>query len=238
MNYMKAYTFLWNGPRGTSNILWGSLAIFSNSFVPLLGYFVWIGYMSEVVRDLERDPELNDHPDFDPNRFSDYLSSGVWPVLTGMLIAIIAIPLLMIIYALGGLVWFFTQEPFAGIGVVLLLAFPMQIVLTLLTWPILLHVQIRKQLEFWEALRFARSMFSKIWGQMLTTFFIYMIFAVVISILGMLLCCVGYYPAMVILLGAQEHLLLQLYRLYLQEGGDPIEPPEVEEDEEPRRRRR
>jgi hypothetical protein len=236
MNYMKAYSFLWNGPRGMNNILWGSLALLTTGFVPLLGYFVWFGYMSEVVRDLERDPDLTNHPDFDPNRFSDYLSHGVWPMLTNMLVQLLSIPVLIMAYASGGLVWYLTDQPIAGVLVVCVVAFPLTIIITLITWPILLHVQLRKKLEFWAALRFSMDMFKTIWGQMLTTFFIHVLFSMSIIGVGLLLCCVGVYPAAIILIGAQEHLLIQLYRVYLQEGGDPIEPPE--EEEEPRRRRR
>ena len=43
-----------------------------------------------------------------------------------------------------------------------------------------------------------------------------------LSFAGMLACYVGLYPAMVIQSLAQQHYVVQLYRQYLDEGGEPI----------------
>jgi hypothetical protein len=55
-----------------------------------------------------------------------------------------------------------------------------------------------------------------------------------VALLGYLACFIGVYPAVVILGMAQQHLVAQLYRLYLDEGGQPINSPseQIEFDEE------
>jgi hypothetical protein len=49
-----------------------------------------------------------------------------------------------------------------------------------------------------------------------------MLTASLVLLLGLLLCCVGTYPATALVMLAQAHLYLQLYELFLQRGGEPI----------------
>ena len=46
-----------------------------------------------------------------------------------------------------------------------------------------------------------------------------------VTLLGMLVLCVGMYPAIAIYMFAFNHQAYQLYELYLQRGGEPIPLP-------------
>ena len=69
MEYLKPYTYFVKTERGTTNVLWGSLALFSTSIIPIIGQVVVFGYQAEVAEDLKNDPEIAEHRDFDPNKF-------------------------------------------------------------------------------------------------------------------------------------------------------------------------
>jgi hypothetical protein len=44
----------------------------------------------------------------------------------------------------------------------------------------------------------------------------------IVGTIGLLVCCVGFYPATTLVMLAQAHIWFQLYQLYLARGGTPI----------------
>jgi len=222
MNYKAPYTYFWGKPNsGTRNLLWGSLALLSAQVIPIVGQVVWFGYQAEVLDELERDPDIRDHPDFDISRFSEYLGRGIWVFLMQLLVGVFAgmLALLAVVPALIAAAQY--QEPLLIlVGYVLMI--PMILIGTIFAWPLTLHVQLTRGFRFGAAMRFTSSFVKKLWGQLLVTLLVHMLISSVLVFGGILLCCIGLFPAIILQLMAQAHYMVQLYRIYLAEGGEPI----------------
>ncbi|OWK36511.1 DUF4013 domain-containing protein [Fimbriiglobus ruber] len=225
MQYIKPYTYFVKKPGGMTNLMWGSLALFSTSFIPLIGQLVLLGYQSEIVDDLENDPDIADYPDFDTSRFVPYLTRSVWPLVAQLIVGVVLLGLIFISFVVGVGAWFLTKEPLVGVLVGLVLVCPLTIFGTMLSWPMMLHAQLSQQFQFGLSLRFTNEFVRKVGGQMFVTVIVHIVIAMAITMVGMLFFCVGMYPATVIGLMAQEHYMVQLYRLYLDQGGEPIGGP-------------
>ena len=222
MQYIKPYTFFVKKPGGMTNLMWGSLALLTTSVIPIIGQLVLLGYQSEIVEDLEKDPDIADYQDFDINRFVDYLTRSVWPFVAQLIVGVAVLGMMFVALAVGIGTWAVSHEPLAGVVVGLVLLFPLVMFGTMLSWPMMLHAQLRQQFLFGEALRFTGQFVRKVGGQMFVTLMVHFLISMALMSVGMLALCVGIYPASVIAVMAQEHYLVQLYRLYLEQGGEPV----------------
>jgi hypothetical protein len=227
MKYKKAYTYFLNGSRGTPNLLSGSLLLASTMIIPIIGQMIWLGFQTLVVRTLEKDRDPATLPRFDSHRISEYISLGVNPFVMSLIVGIISAFAGMVISGLGIFVVSMSREPLAYLTVILPMI-PVIVGLTLYTIPMVLFAQLQsKGLRIRGAFRFAHRMVRLIWPQMLVTIVIHYTIAMVLGTAGLLCCCVGIFPAQVVILMAQDHLALQLYDHYLERGGVPIgEEPE------------
>jgi hypothetical protein len=234
MRYGKPYTYFLNKPGGTINTLYGSALLLSTSVVPVVGQIVVLGYQAEIAEDLVRDPELEDYSDFDFNRFVQYLTRGLWPFVVVFVIGLAVLGLMGVAAAAGVAVAVLTEQWVFGVLVGLVLLLPLTILGTMVQWPMLLHVQLSRELRPGEAVRFTASYIRKVGGQLFLSLVAHLLISSVLTVAGLLVLCIGVYPVTMILLMAQEHYMIQLYRLYLDEGGEPIggavEMLEIEED--------
>ncbi len=225
MQYVKPYTYFVNKPGGTTNLLYGALMLLSTAVVPLLGQIVVLGYQAEVAEDLERDPDLADYSDFDFNRFVQYLTRGLWPFVALLLIGLVVAGLVFLAVAVGFAAAYLTQEWVVGVILGVVLIIPLTLLGTMLQWPVLLHTQLSREFRFGHAVRFTSSFVRTVGGQLFVSLLVHTLISIPLSVVGLLLCFVGIYPAAAIQLMAQEHYMIQLYRLYLDEGGEPIGGP-------------
>ena len=53
---------------------------------------------------------------------------------------------------------------------------------------------------------------------------VFAILTIGVAMLGMLLFCVGYLPAIGVIMGAGMNMLAQWYEVFLSRGGEPIPP--------------
>lgn len=222
MQYGTAYGYFLNREGGTKSTLLASLALGSTAFIPIVGQLVFFGYQAEVTEDLERDPDLADHDDFNFDHFSRYLKRGVWPFVMQLIVGAIAGLGVVAAIALGFAAAAALNAPWAGFAVYFALLIPAVFVSSLFSLPLMLHVQLTGALRVGAAFAFASRFLGKLWGQCLVTLFVHFLISGVLTTVGLMLCCVGVYPATVVVLMAQDHLSVQLYRLYLAEGGEPV----------------
>ena len=237
MQYIKPYTYFVQKEGGTNNLLMGSLCMFTTSFIPIVGQIVLMGYQAEVAEDLEKDHDISDHTNFEFNRFSQYLGRGVWVFLIQLILFAVIMLTAMISIGTGLLIYALLPGdigPFVGIGVGFLLYMILATMVTMFTWPMTLHVQLSRGFYFGSALRFSTSFIKKLSGQLLVSLLAHMFITSILMVAGMLVFCIGIFPAATISLMAQEHFMIQLYRIYLNEGGDPIgsDLEQLEFDEE------
>ena len=237
MQYIKPYTYFVQKEGGTNNLFMGSLCMLSTQIIPIVGQIVLMGYQAEVAEDLEKDPDISDHANFNFNHFSRYLGRGVWVFLIQLILA----GLILLGLILSGGVGFATYSGiqgdvgiYVGIGVGFLCYIAFTIMVTMFTWPMTLHVQLSRGFHFGSALQFSMSFIKKLSGQLFISLLAHMFISSALMMAGMLVFCIGIFPAATISLMAQEHFMIQLYRIYLDEGGDPIgsESKQLEFDEE------
>jgi hypothetical protein len=234
MQYLKPYTFFLNKPNGSKNLLWGFLCYLSSFVIPLIGPLVWMGYIVDCIRTLKQDPNIEDHPDFDPNKFAEYLGLGIWPLAMNLVVGLFFFFIIMIVTAVAFGVGYATKEPLIGIAILVVGYFPLLFGMAFITWPMNLHSQLRSSLELGEAIRFTIRFLKLVGGQSFISLIVHFFIANLLAIAGLLLCFIGVYAAMAVITMAQEHYMIQLYRLYLDEGGEPIPEPEVKEKKKKR----
>ena len=108
----------------------------------------------------------------------------------------------------------------------------MMVGLTIL-WPMEYHAQVTRKFSPIEELKFALRFARVCWFSTFVAVLMFNMLSSVCSLLGVLLCYIGLYPAFVIQQMAEQHLMSQLYLHYLEEGGEPLVRPEVSEDRRP-----
>jgi hypothetical protein len=231
MQYLKPFSFFISRPGSTTNLLSAAVCI----LIPIIGPIVLLGYRAEVAEDLDRDPDLEDYPDFQFDRFGDYLGLGFYPFLYQLIISLVGGGVAIVG---GGGIGFavyklIDQEPggmIAGIIVGFVIYMTVAIGIALVLWPMELHAQLTRRFAFFEALAFASRLLKRVWGQAIISVIVFYFLSVVIVIIGYLACIVGVYASIAIMFMAQQHYMAQLYRLYLEEGGEVIKQYNDDDD--------
>jgi Protein of unknown function (DUF4013) len=223
MNYMRAYRFVFDSPKWMANLLAAAICV----LVPVAGEMVLFGYGFNFIESLNRRKNTR-APDFDTNRLSEYLLRGLWPWLARF---VASLPLgfvfaaFYLCFILG--IAFAPDKQRSIVALVFIpLFFLVVIVLALVVNLVLTPITLRAGLtqEFGQAfsIDFAKDFIKRVWKETVLASLFLFASSFVLSLIGMMLCFVGLYPAMGLLMLAQFHLWHQLYELYLERGGTPI----------------
>lgn len=247
MQYLQPFLYYVKKPKtGFTNVLIGCLA----PLIPIAGEMVLLGYRAEVSEELERDPDLKEHPDFSLDKLAAYLQRGVWPYLSRLISYLVLLTLGAIVSVLVGIgLYQAVPEPLLCIGAGYLTYFVCFILSNTLVWPMEYHAQITRKFAPLDDFKFALRFAGVCWLSTLVAVLMHTMFGFVALFLGMLLLWIGIYPAIVIVQMAEQHLMTQLYLHYLDEGGEPISRPEIipelrlndddfDDDERPKRAHR
>src|SRR5262245_55760627 len=95
IEYMRSYNYIFENPNWVMNVLWGFLCILSTALIPILGQLVLLGYQYEVVEALFLARGAR-YPDFDINRFAEYLGRSIWPFLVQLVVSLVLVPIMLI----------------------------------------------------------------------------------------------------------------------------------------------
>ncbi len=234
--YLRAYNYIFENPNWLMNVVWWSLCILVAGFLPVLPYLVVIGHMFEMIVSLHATRGTR-YPDFDLNRFGEYLSRSIWPFLVGI---IFFLPMFVLIYAgialsvgvgiaaaaaggndvgpvLGLLI--------GGCGFVVVFVFVLAV--GLLATPMMLRAGLQENFAAGFDLGWAFDFVKKTWLEMILATLFVQLTGIVLSILGFMALCIGIYPASALMMMAHTYMQYQLYQLYLSRGGQPIaiKPP-------------
>jgi len=228
VQYLQPFLYFARKPKtGFSNVLLGCLA----PLIPVVGEVVLLGYRAEVSDQLKRDPDLRDHPDVSLDKLGLYLQRGVWPFVARLLFAILFVPPALLLSAAAGFgVYQLVPEFWLGLGVYASLYFFLAMLGFTLLWPMEYHAQVMRKFAPLEDLKFAIRFARVCWLSTLISVLMYTMFSFLLTTIGLCLFCVGWYPALVIQQMAEQHLMTQLYRLYLEEGGEPLVRPALPDD--------
>jgi hypothetical protein len=229
--YLRAYNYIFENPNWINTVLMWSLCALVAGFIPILPYLLIIGHMFEMVESLYLTRGTR-YPDFDFNRFSEYLGRGIWPLLVGF---IAMLPLLVIIYGgMFGVIFAAAGAAAAGgdelgpvlavivglFGFVLLMA--LAIGVGLLLTPMALRAGLQQDFAAAFDFGWAMDFVKKTWVEMILSMLFMNLTGVLLELIGLLALCIGIYPAMAIMMMGQTYMLYQLYALYLSRGGTPI----------------
>lgn len=230
MQYMRAYQFIMDKKNWFMNILMGVVC----SMIPVIGNIVFDGYLFEVIESLHRDPERKEYPDFDFNRFTKYLMRGVWPFLVNLILGlIISLPLSLIAAVIMiALIAGTKGAPAAVIGgylLVIVISLAAGILVACIGWPAMLCAGLSEEFNFAKMSAFVRDFLPRVKKELILAILFVVGTGIVFSFVGMCALFVGIYFAAVAINMAAHHLMFQLYELYLERGGTPIQSKEDRE---------
>ena len=233
MQYLQPFLYFARKPRtGFINVLCACLC----PFIPIAGVMILLGYRSQVSEALERDPDLKDHPDFEFGKIGAYVQSGIGPFLARLVYSVFAVPPAAAVAVATGIgTHALAPEPLLAIAVGFLAFMSLMLLGMTLLWPMEYHAQVTGKFSPLAEFRFALGFARLCWLPTLVAVLMFSMFSSIVSLLGLMLFYIGLYPAYVIQNMAEQHLMSQLYLLYLEEGGEPIRTfAEVEDDVPPR----
>lgn len=231
MQYQLAFGyFVGQRPNGWTNLLLATVCL----FIPVVGPLVLLGYQAEVSERLLRDPDLRRHPDFKFDRFGELLTRGLWPFLVSLLVALVAVPVMMLaVFAAMGVGA--ATDPLLGFALATLIYVGGIVGLNAVVIPIQFHAELANRFDLGGGFRFTMSFLKLVGGRALVAYLVFSLLTIPLMLAGMLACFVGMYPASVVAVMAGQHLMVQLYLDYLDRGGEEI--VKTPTDGERRRRR-
>jgi hypothetical protein len=226
LEFLRMYNYVFENPNWLTNILLTALCM----LIPVIGGLIAIGYQFEAVSMLLLTQGAR-YPDFNFNRFADYLLRGLWPflvqliasfVLTPILLVTIGAPILMLVGVASAAEDAMPFVLLIGIPVVVLVSILFSIPVTMLLMPLMLRAGLAQ--DFAEGFNFGWAMdfLKRTWKEMFLGLLFLSVTAAVLGILGVLACYVGLFVVMPFVILAQAHLYYQLYVLYLSRGGTPV----------------
>jgi hypothetical protein len=221
MRFMQAFRYILDRPGGLVNLL----LIVVCQFIPVVGRIVVLGYRAEVSVALDHDPKMMRHPKFDFNRFGEYLARGVWPFLIDLLLRVPQFFFLFVLFFVSIAVNLQGPNNFAFmIFIIMELCYVLaELLHFILSVPMQFHAEITGRFDLGGAYRFTCSFWSTVGWVAIGTGLVFAFLACLVFIAGLLFFCVGIYPAHALIEMAGQHLMVQLYRVYLARGGEPLE---------------
>lgn len=182
------------------------------------------GVMEVLPVDEDHDSGL--YPDFTFNRFADYLMRGIWPFLVqlivGLVIGMIAAVFLILGIVLAGVAARAADSAvlfFVVYGLCLLLYVFLMTLVGILTVPLYLRAGLNCDFASAFSLEFFRDFLKRVGKEVVLAELFLMATGFLLAMLGLLLCYVGTFPVIALVLYARHHLEYQLYELYLERGG-------------------
>ena len=236
LQYLRMYRYVFENPNWATNFGWSMLALASQAIIPFVGNFVLLGYLYEMVESLHRNPHRM-YPDFDINRFTDYLSRGIWPFLVSLIVSIPMAGVFMMCYfggMIGTIVAVESESEAVQMGmailipVVILLVFGLVLLLNMITVPFMLQAGLARNLSTDGGLCFRRvRQFMKLtWKELLLGSLFLSVTAIPLFFAGLACCYVGVFAVGPWITFAGTHMQYQLYEIFLARGGEPIPLPQ------------
>jgi hypothetical protein len=227
MKYWRSYSYFFDSPQWTMNLLLGAVC----SLIPVLGGIVFAGYGYEVVEAMHRRGKDDQYPDFDFNRFIQYLIRGCWPFIWQLIVGVPVFFVIWFLYFIFMMIFIgsadsreFVAPPafFLLFIIFFVLVLTLALAVSVVLAPLLLRSGLSQGLGFEQAVPFLQDFLKRVGKEVVLVQLFVFGTAIVILPIAELMCILPVFPAMVVVQMAQFHLLYQLYGLYLQRGGMPI----------------
>lgn len=219
VDYLEIFGKVFEHPNWFVNILLTGLV----AFIPFIGAMVVNGFGINLVNERSTG-RTNSYPDFDFNRFGDYLLRGVWMFLVALIVGLCMFPIYIVEMVV------VAAAHASGSDVVMLLAnlfhfffiFGANVFLQLIILPMGFRAGMTN--NFGEAFNvgWIKDFLSKMWLEQIAGLLIWMVLSWFIMLIGMLAFCIGMIPAIGVVMIAYWNLVSQLYQVYIGRGGQPI----------------
>jgi len=227
MDWGESLSYVFRHPNWLMTMLFGTIC----QFIPVVGPLVFMGYQFETVIDLTVNQGAT-YQAFDFNRFVPYLKRGVWPFLVALVIGLCLVPALYVLLVIGVIAIAAIASaagedagPIVGLvlgGLGFLCFMALAMALNVLVQPMLLRAALTQQFGQAFQFSFVRDFVQRVGKEMLLAILYQMVVGMLITMVGMIACFVGVYPAIIIVMLMQAHLQFQLYELYRARGGEVI----------------
>lgn len=231
LNYFESIKYIWSNPNWLVNLLFAALCGIAGGVIPVLPGLVLLGYQAEIFEGVFLYPTQH-YPDFKLDRLTEYLVRGLWPFVVMLVAGIACAPLMLLavgmplaLTAIAGVATLGDEAPVAILLVlpfILLLMIATAILLNLAIVPLLLRAVLTQDLAKTFDLHFARDFIQRVWKEALLSGLFLIAVAFGAQVLGLAMACVGILFTVPIVQFVQAHLAVQLYRIYLARGGEPI----------------
>jgi hypothetical protein len=255
MHYIQSYRFIFRSPKWLTNLALVGVCL----LIPWIGQIVLIGYFFELIdvwlyrQRMERakalsdpagalgeqvmdalpadeDHEVGSYADFNFNRFSEYLTRGIWPFLVRMIanmaVGFVAGFLLMAGMMIAGFASAAADSPvlfFVLYGLFWVFYAFMMMLMGILTAPMYLHAGLSGDFGSSFSMEFYRDFMKRVGKEVVLVELFMAATGTVLVIVGLALCYIGIFPALTLIQYAHHHLEYQLYELYLERGGMLVE---------------
>ena len=230
MKYTDSVSDFFKSPKWMMNLLLGGVCV----LIPVVGPMVVMGWLITGFWG-RQDERFETFPEFDFSHFGKYLERGLWPFLVafvvGVGVSILLVPLVWIlmipVMVAGGV----SSGGDANLGgclavmmtIVMMLVWAVAIVVMMLVLvPLKIRASLTQDFAASFDMAFVKRFVALTWKEMVVSSLFILGASVVLTLLGMLVLCVGMYFAMVLIYFSWTHLNKQLYTLYVSRGGEPV----------------
>jgi hypothetical protein len=229
MDHRRALAYVFERPGWPTTVLLVTLA----TLVPLVGPVVALGYQSVLAEHFDRHGDRN-WPPFDFARFSDYLQRGLRLLVVTIVVSVVVTPIAMAVLVVGNAIAILLYDPdvaltIAAVGCVVIVEAVLFLAVIYgglaLATPLWVKAALDPDIGAIFDARFVRDFLARTWKPVLASHAFMLLLSTGLMLGGMLLCFVGIFPAMTLLLLVQPHVYAQLNRLYRERGGLEAAPP-------------
>lgn len=193
------------------------------TLIPIVGPMVSMGYLYRRYVGVR-----NGIPaaDFDFSFFSEHLQAGLWPMISGLVAALVAVPVIllaMLPMAIGPMI---APDNEAIIAICMIIGVLLYVGAILVMMVAVMPIQLRSGLMMDFKAGFSKSFIidfiKKVGLSLLLWYMLLMIVVMPLALVGYFALFVGVYAVSAWAQVASMHLLFQHYDLYLEKGGQPI----------------
>jgi hypothetical protein len=223
IKYMRSYTHVFERDDWFVNLLVSSVCF----FIPVIGPLVFMGYQYQVIEGFIRRPNEK-MSKFKFNQFTLMLSRGIYPVVASLVLQVLMAPFYWMIFSMITAFALLLKHGassaltiFAAIFIVFAI-FVISFVIHLIMGPLMLRAGLSQSFSETFNFRWIYRFVKTMWSKEIMSVLFFMISRMIILIIGMLMCCVGFFPAAALVMLAMTHLTYQQYEIFLANGGEPI----------------
>jgi hypothetical protein len=253
MQLMAAYRFIFWNPKWPTIILIGCLSMLVPvvGIIVFIGYLFEVIEFYHRQSEEEKIPTVQPadgafqlrrtaapedvrqraYPDFNFSRLSDYLMRGLWPALLNL---VASLPITFAIIALFFVCIFLVQIAVVNkagglvigliIGVTIFAYFAVILTWSIVHVPMYLRAGLARDFASAFSFGFLKDFMGRVGKELVVAQLFLFVGGLILTMIGMLACWVGLYPATIIAFMASHYMDYQLYELYLERGGKAILP--------------